>query len=70
MPSATLDTIEELLQSVQDDVNDSETVYKIRNARQLVQVLKQKHDDLDKAIDETITDEEILENLRELGYFE
>jgi transcription termination factor NusB len=70
MPSSTLDTIEELLRSIQKDVTDSETLYKIRNARQLVQVLEQKHDNLDEAIDETITDEEILENLRELGYFE
>ena len=70
MPENALDTIEEILQSVQEDVIDSETAYKIRNARQLVQVVRQKNDDLNEAIDETITDDEIVENLRELGYLE
>jgi hypothetical protein len=70
MPRATLDTIEELLESVQDDVTDSETIYKIRSARQLLNVLRQKHDDLDEAINETVSDEEIIENLTQLGYLD
>lgn len=70
MSKDTLDTIEELLRSIQGDVSNSDTIYKIRSARQLVQVLRQRHHDLGDAIDETVTDQEILENLRELGYLE
>lgn len=68
MPKDAMDTIEELLRGVQDDVHDPETVYKVRSARQLLQVLRQKHDDLDEAIDETVSDKEIIENLSDLGY--
>jgi len=70
MPTGTLDTIEELLAGAQDDVADPQASYKLRSARQLVHVLRQQNRDLDEAIDETIPDEEILENLRELGYLD
>jgi len=70
MPTTTLDTIDELLEGVQEDVDDSETAYKLRSARQLVHVLRQRQRDLDEAIDETIADEEILANLSELGYLD
>ena len=70
MGKTTLETIEELLQSVQKNVEDSDSKYKLRNARQLIQVLQQRNKELDEAIDETITDEEILENLSDLGYLE
>jgi len=70
MPEDAMDTIEELLQGVQNDVQDPETVYKVRSAQQLLHVVRQKHDDLNAAIDETVADEEIIENLAELGYLE
>jgi len=68
MPKTTLETLDELLRSVQGEVDDSDAIYRLRSARQLVQVLKQRHDDLDGALDESIDDEEVLENLRDLGY--
>ncbi|MFC7229269.1 hypothetical protein N0B31_17855 [Salinirubellus salinus] len=68
MTKGTLSTIEELLEGVQQDVNGPDASYKLRSARQLLRVLKQRNEDLDEAIDEAIPDEEILENLRELGY--
>ena len=70
MPKTTFDTIEELLRGVQDDVDDSETSYKLRNARQLVHVLRQRNQNLEDAVDETVSDEQILENLRSLGYLD
>ncbi|MFC7230106.1 hypothetical protein N0B31_22155 (plasmid) [Salinirubellus salinus] len=68
MSKSTLSTIEELLEGVQVDVDDPDAIYKLRSARQLLSVLKQRHKDLDEAVDEAIPDEDILENLRELGY--
>ncbi|PSP63301.1 hypothetical protein BRC76_03250 [Halobacteriales archaeon QH_8_67_36] len=68
MPETTLSRIDELLEGAQADVDDPDTIYKIRNARQLVGVLEQRHADLDDALDETITDEQVLNNLRDLGY--
>ncbi|WP_324661940.1 hypothetical protein [Haloarcula sediminis] len=70
MPKTILKTIDELLAGIEEDVDSSETIYKARNARQLIQVLLQRRDDLDEAIDETVTDDEIVENLRDLGYLE
>jgi len=68
MPGDTLGRIDELLEGAQADVDDPDTIYKIRNARQLVGVLEHRHADLDDALDETITDEQVLDNLRDLGY--
>lgn len=70
MSRTTLKTIDELLQSIEEDVDCSETIYKARSARQLIQVLLQRRDDLDEVIGETITDEEMSKNLRDLGYLE
>jgi len=66
----TIDTIDELLAGVMEDVEGSEARYKLRNARQLVEVVRQRHHDLDEAIEDSVDDEEILEDLRDLGYVE
>jgi len=68
MTKGTLSTIEELLEEGQQDVDGPDASYKLRSARQLLSVLKQRNEDLDEAFDEAIPDEEILENLREVGY--
>ena len=70
MSESTLNTIEELLRGIQDDIDDPETSYKLRSARQLVGVLQKRQQDLDDALDETIPDEDVLDNLAELGYLE
>lgn len=70
MAKTTIDTIDELLAGVMEDVEGSEARYKLRNARQLVEVVRQRHHDLDEAIEDSVDDEEILEDLRDLGYVE
>ncbi|MFC7078607.1 hypothetical protein [Haloarcula halophila] len=70
MGETTLDTVDELLEGAFDDVDDPDVRYKLRSARQLVQVVKQRHDTLDEAIDEAVDDEAIMNNLRDLGYIE
>jgi hypothetical protein len=71
MGQTTLDTIDELLEGVIDETDDSEIHYKLRKARQLVEVVKQRHRDLaDEGITNEVDDEEILNDLRDLGYIE
>jgi len=70
MAETTLDTIDELLQGAFDDVNDPDVRYKLRSARQLLQVVQQRHETLDEAIDDAISDEQVMSNLRDLGYIE
>ena len=68
MDKDTLTQIEQLLTEVQQDIENPDTSYKLRTARQLLSIRKQRNEALDEATDEAISDEEILENLRELGY--
>ncbi|KOX94156.1 hypothetical protein [Haloarcula rubripromontorii] len=70
MAETTLATIDELLEGTLDDVDDPEARYKLRSARQLLQVVQQRQDIIDEAIDTAIEDEEVLQNLRDLGYTE
>lgn len=70
MAETTLDTIDELLEGAFDDVDDPDARYKLRSARQLVQVVQQRHDTLDDAIDDAVDDEAIMKNLRDLGYID
>ena len=70
MAGTTLDTIDELLAGAMDDVDDSEVAYGIRSARQLLAVVRKRHDDLDEAIEEAVDDRELTGTLRDLGYLE
>ncbi|MDQ2074114.1 hypothetical protein ACODNH_23470 [Haloarcula sp. NS06] len=70
MAETTLATMDELLEGALDDVDDPEVRYKLRSARQLLQVVQQRQDIMDEAIDTAIEDEAVLENLRDLGYTE
>ncbi|RLM95015.1 hypothetical protein [Haloarcula sp. Atlit-7R] len=70
MAETTLATIDELLEGTLDDVDDPDIRYKLRSARQLLQVVQQRQDIMDEAIDTAIEDEEVLQNLRDLGYTE
>jgi len=68
MAKTTLDTLDELLEGAFDDVDDPDVRYKLRSARQLVQVIQQRHDTLDEAINDALDDEEMMGRLRDLGY--
>jgi hypothetical protein len=51
-------------------VDDPEVRYELRSVQQLLRAVQQRHEDLDEALDETVGDEDILTNLRDLGYLE
>jgi len=70
MPRSTLETLDDLLLGAEEDIDNSDVVYKLRSARQLIEVLKQRQDDQDDAIEDAISDEEVLDNLRDLGYIQ
>jgi len=70
MAKTTLDTLDELLEGAFDDVDDPDVRYKLRSARQLVQVIQQRHDTLDEAINDAVDDEEMMGRLRDLGYID
>ena len=70
MAETTLATMDELLEGALNDVDDPEVRYKLRSARQLLQVVQQRQDIIDEAIDTAIEDEAVLQNLRDLGYTE
>jgi len=66
----TLGAIDELLEGVLADTTDPEVNYRIRTARQLLSVVQQRLDSVDRVIDEADLDAETLAGLRELGYLE
>ena len=68
MVREALDTVDEILEGAMNDIDDSDAVYKIRSARQLLELAKQRHRDHDEAIEEIISDDEVLDDLRDLGY--
>ena len=61
-------TIEELLGEVQEDIENPDASYKLRTARQLLSILEQRNEDLSVAVSEAVSDEELLDRLRELDY--
>lgn len=71
MAKTTLETIDELLEGVLNETDDSDIHYKLRNARQLLRVVEQRHQDLaDEGVIEEVDDDELVDNLRDLGYIE
>ena len=68
MAETTLSTINELLEGALDDIDDPEARYKLKNAQQLLKVVQQRHDDLEEVVDDVINDEDIIDNLHDLGY--
>ena len=62
--------IDEMLASVQEQVEDSELRFKLRTARQLVMVYDERLREHGKSLDGENLDSEALENLRRLGYID
>jgi hypothetical protein len=62
--------IDEMLASVQEQVEDSELRFKLRTARQLVRVYDERLREHGKSLHGENLDAEALENLRRLGYID
>jgi len=70
MEKSICDTIEPMLASVQEEVNDPELTFKLRTARQLIMACDHEINTLTKTLDEVELDDETMEKLRQLGYLD
>lgn len=70
MGETIFETVDTMLESVQDEVDDSEVSFKLRTARQLIVLLDQQHSAGQEVLKDADLDRETVENLRLLGYFE
>lgn len=70
MPASTIDTIENLLESVLAMTDDSEVHFKVRTALSLLAVIKEREDIAQELLAEADIDEEVRNDLVELGYLE
>lgn len=66
----TFETIEELLKSTQDEIDDPDLTFKLRTARQLVLVLQERQEAGRQALENADLDPSVREDLRNLGYME
>ena len=70
MADTTLETIDELLAGATTEVESEEARFRIRNARQLLAVIRQRHENIDEAIDDAVEDDELVATLQQLGYLD
>lgn len=70
MAETTIGTIETLLEGAIEETEDSEISFKLRSALQLLFVIEEQHVAAREAIEEAEIDDEIREDLRELGYID
>ena len=62
--------IDTMLESVQEDMTDSELAFKIRTARQSLVVIEEQYVAGQEALEKADIDDETLESLRQLGYID
>jgi metal-sulfur cluster biosynthetic enzyme len=70
MAETALGTIETMLHSALDDVEDSDVKYKLRQSLSLLKTVEMHHVDAREALDDVELDPEVERNLRELGYLD
>ncbi|TMT87833.1 hypothetical protein E2L06_15065 [Haloterrigena sp. H1] len=70
MPTTTLETIEHLLNGAAEEATSPEVRYKLNSARQLLKVLEHRENELHETVADSVDDEELLADLRDLGYLD
>jgi hypothetical protein len=70
MAKTLAEKIDEMLAGVQSEVDDSELLFKLRTARQLLVAHDEYLQEHRDSLTESDLDEDALENLRQLGYLE
>ncbi len=68
MGISVCDTVETLLASVQEEIEDDDLTFKLRTARQLNLACKDEMEAFQSTIENADLDEETETRLRELGY--
>jgi len=70
MDKKLFSSIDEMLESIQDEVTNDELLFKLRTARQSLVVLEERYAAGQDAIKRADIDQDTLDSLRELGYIE
>lgn len=68
MGTSICETVDSLLASVQEDVEDQDLTFKIRTARQLILGCKDEITTIQQTVEDADIDEETEARLQELGY--
>lgn len=68
MTQRTCDTIDTLLATVQEEIDDQELEFKLRTARQLLMVCDEQTETYRKTLEEANLDEDTRQRLVKLGY--
>lgn len=68
MGDTICETIEKILEPVQDEIDDRELSYKLRTARQLAIACQNYHEKVEHTLEDADLDQETVETLRDLGY--
>jgi metal-sulfur cluster biosynthetic enzyme len=70
MAETAIGTIETLLKSSLETVDDPDVKYKLRQSLSLLRAVELQHVDAREALEDVELDPEVEGNLRELGYLE
>jgi hypothetical protein len=70
MADTAIGTIETMLKSALEDVEDGDVKYKLRQSLSLLKAVELHHVDAREALEDVDLDPDVEDNLRELGYLE
>jgi hypothetical protein len=70
MDETAIGTIETMLKSALETVDDPDVKYKLRQSLSLLKVVEMHHVDAREALEDVELDPEVEDNLRELGYLD
>lgn len=70
MSETTIGTIETLLSNAIEETTDPDVAFKLRQALQLVFIVEERHVEVRETLSDVELDEDVRENLDELGYLD
>ncbi|WP_096389621.1 hypothetical protein [Halopenitus persicus] len=70
MSGTTIETIDTLLESVEESVEDPDVGFKLRTARQLLLLIDEREEAGQEALHEADLESETRKRLQELGYID
>lgn len=70
MSNTTVETVRRLLEGALEDVDDPDVAFKLRSALQLLVLIEEQTEEARNTLEEADVEEDVRENLRELGYLE
>ncbi|MDS0280773.1 hypothetical protein [Haloarcula onubensis] len=69
MGERAFETIDEILEGVVAETDDEQLHYQLNSARQLVEVARDRHEDLAEAVDD-VDEAELRDRLAAMGYLD